>query len=142
MDNDQYSEISDSSQRKSLLRKLSRCTTLTMDESFLLNNLTIQESQLIWNKNGNAHFVISDTNHNQTLLPRKCYYNAVVMMKDNYDYVEGYIIIKGTEYKIAHAWNVDTQGNHIDFTIPDAEIFDYFGVMVEKPMPLTTCSQS
>jgi hypothetical protein len=130
MADNHYPDKSDSSERMNLIRKLSRSKNLTKDELFILNNLNIQESQFILSKRGKPYNVKSITNSREPLLKGQCYYNAVRMMKYDYDYAEGYIVMMGTNIKISHAWNVDPQGNHIDFTIPDSELFDYFGVIV------------
>lgn len=61
-----------------------------------------------------------------------CYSNAVTKMSQGFEYVEGIIVSKDSGLKISHAWNVDSTGKHIDFTLPNTDDFLYKGVIVPK----------
>ena len=62
----------------------------------------------------------------------RCYGNAASKMSKGFQYVEGVIIDKKTGLEIQHAWNVDENNNHIDFTIPDPENYTYIGIVLSK----------
>jgi hypothetical protein len=60
-----------------------------------------------------------------------CYHNAFQKsMKEDYEYVEGTATNKITGIVYDHAWNVDSNGNHIDFTYKNANEFEYNGVVL------------
>ena len=64
--------------------------------------------------------------------PQSCYPNAIKKMQDGYLYVEGVITCKNSGDKISHAWNVDSNGRHIDFTILETANFKYKGVIIPQ----------
>lgn len=47
-----------------------------------------------------------------------------------YGYVEGIATNKKTNFTLAHAWNIDIYGNHVDMTIKDAENYIYLGIQI------------
>ena len=51
-------------------------------------------------------------------------------MIDKSNFVEGVIISKDSGIKISHAWNVDSDGKHIDFTIMDTNEYEYNGLII------------
>lgn len=53
-------------------------------------------------------------------------------MEKGYQYVEGVIIHKDSGLKISHAWNIDSQGNHVDFTIINTDEYLYRGIVIPK----------
>lgn len=61
-----------------------------------------------------------------------CYSNAATKTSQGFEYVEGIIVSKVSGLKISHAWNVDSTGKHIDFTLPNTDDFLYKGVIVPK----------
>lgn len=63
-----------------------------------------------------------------------CYGNAILRMSDGFEYVEGIITNKETGFQISHAWNIDSKGNHIDFTIIDTQKYKYKGVVISKKL--------
>jgi len=66
-----------------------------------------------------------------------CYSNAIKKMDEGYQYVEGVAIQVGSGQKISHAWNIDSQGNHVDFTLINTVDYLYKGIIIPKNL-LTT----
>jgi hypothetical protein len=61
----------------------------------------------------------------------KCYITAYEIARDNnLLYVEGHLTEIGTGKQIAHAWNVDNEGNHVDFTFKNPKQYQYKGVVI------------
>lgn len=61
----------------------------------------------------------------------KCYITAYEIARDyNQLYVEGHLIEIGTGKQIAHAWNVDKEGKHVDFTFKNPKQYQYKGVII------------
>jgi len=48
-----------------------------------------------------------------------CYANAESKRDKGFNYVEGIITSKKSGLQISHAWNVDSNGRHVDFTVMD-----------------------
>jgi hypothetical protein len=73
---------------------------------------------------------------NKTLLRKNgsCYPNAIAKTFQGFQYVEGIIISLDDGYRISHAWNVDAEGNHIDFTKRNNYRYEYFGVIIPKDL--------
>ena len=64
-----------------------------------------------------------------------CYGNAFRLMMDKgYQYVEGYVSLKGQEQKFSHAWNIDENGRHVDFTLRNSQEFEYFGIVIPNSL--------
>ena len=59
-----------------------------------------------------------------------CYGNAYRKREKGYGYVEGIIKVKKTGLEISHAWNVDSEGKHFDFTLIDTESYEYRGIEI------------
>ena len=59
-----------------------------------------------------------------------CYSNSIKKSEDGFEYVEGVITSKKDGNKISHAWNIDSEGNHYDFTLIDTKNYEYFGVVI------------
>ncbi len=53
-------------------------------------------------------------------------------MQDGYQYVEGVITSKNSGDKISHAWNIDSNGRHIDFTLLETAYYVYKGVIIPR----------
>lgn len=95
------------------------------------NELKVQYSEEIVKKYGTLFFVHPPPDKRNKMKSGKCYPNAIKKMMDlGYQYVEGIITNKITGEKISHAWNIDLEGNHVDFTISDPNLYEYRGVIV------------
>lgn len=116
---------------KQLILALSAGSKQSFGDGLTLNNLVLKATEPILSKKGKNCIVVSG--QRKYFKSGYCYRNAVKIMDEKgYDYVEGYAKHKKTNIKIAHAWNVDGEGNHIDFTLKNAEEHDYFGVIIPK----------
>lgn len=103
-----------------------------MGEELILTELVLVESELILEKRGNNFQVVKGEGDRRKFKEGNCYFNSVEMMKKDYGYVEGYVTRKSDNYKFGHAWNVDSNGQHIDFTMTDPENYNYFGIVIPK----------
>lgn len=119
----------DSIERKKLIRSLIGSRDFT--PAMILNELVLFESRSILMKNG-QHVIVTPSNSNDHTNLGYSYYNSIKSMGKGYLYVEGYVKHKITGAYIAHSWNSDFNGNHIDFTYKDPEAFEYFGVVVPE----------
>jgi len=95
-----------------------------------LNELILWEIRTILKKRGQKCNVLPSKGRKFKL--GKCYSNAVEMMQRGYGYVEGFVIDKQTGDYLAHAWNVDNNGNHFDFTFKDPQSYEYFGIHIPE----------
>lgn len=55
-----------------------------------------------------------------------------ICFENQYGYVEGIVINKIDNSKIAHIWNVDLNGNHVDMTIEDPQNYEYIGIQIPE----------
>ena len=95
------------------------------------NDLKVKYSKPIIDKYGEYFIVHPPLKKSMKMKSGSCYGNAHKKNRDNgYKYVEGIIRSKYTGIEISHAWNVDTNGKHFDFTITDTENYDYYGIIV------------
>lgn len=115
--------------RRHKILELSAQKILSTEESLYQNMLVLEGADSILSKLGKECIVVSEKKRNHKL--GDCYNNAARMM-DKYEYVEGYATKKNTSFRFAHAWNMDSKGNHLDTTISNAEEYDYFGVVIPK----------
>ena len=53
-------------------------------------------------------------------------------MDQGFKYVDGIIICKHSGIKISHAWNVNSAGKHIDFTILNTEDYIYRVIIIPE----------
>jgi hypothetical protein len=61
----------------------------------------------------------------------KCYITAYEIARDNnLLYVEGHLTEISTGKQIAHAWNVDKEGQHVDFTFKNPKEYQYKGFVI------------
>lgn len=97
-----------------------------------LTELILWESRSILKKRGQKFNVALGKSDKRTFKLGSCYANAVKKMKFGFDYVEGFAKNKRTGQYIGHAWNIDKNGNHLDFTFTDPENYEYFGVVVPE----------
>lgn len=99
--------------------------------TILLNDLVVNETEQILNECGKPYNVISGKIDRRKQKLGFCYYNTFKKsLYDNYQYVEGIAVNKITGEKLCHAWNVDNEGNHIDFTFKNANDYNYYGVII------------
>jgi hypothetical protein len=134
-----YINSMNSTERRKLIRSLNLCKDYT--SARILNELVLFESRSILQNKGQQVFVTPDNSRSHTNL-HFCYYNSFITMNKGYRYVEGFVRRKESGYYIAHAWNSDYKGNHVDFTYSDPEKFDYFGVVVHKNTILKVAKKS
>ena len=64
--------------------------------------------------------------------PQSCYPNAIKKVQDVYQNVEGVITSKNSGDKISHAWNINSNGRRIDFTILGTHNYLYHGIIIHK----------
>ena len=109
---------------------LSICKDESKNEmvSYFLNLMVLQDSIPILKKKGKKCNVTSNLQQHNNL--GCCYGNSVRMRRKDYQYVEGIVTHKETGVRYSHSWNVDKDGNHVDFTFKDPENFRYFGVII------------
>jgi hypothetical protein len=95
----------------------------------VLNYLIVSLSQKIIDEKGQKFDVKKCKQKSYNL--GSCYPNSTRLMNDKkYKYVEGYVIKNGV--KIGHSWNIDQEGNHIDFTFKNPQDFEYIGVVIPE----------
>ena len=104
---------------------------MASESAFKLNDVIIDLGKMAVDNLGEIFDVI------HYKLPRKrprlgkCYITAYEIARDhNLLYVEGHLTEIGTGKKIAHAWNVDNEGNHVDFTFKNPKQYQYKGVVI------------
>ena len=54
------------------------------------------------------------------------------MMRKGYGYVEGIIVHKIYKLILPWSWNIDSKGNHVDFTKEFSEDWEYYGIVIPK----------
>ncbi len=123
--------LSSSERRRSILQ-ISGNSKRNVGEILLLNELILVESELILKKKGKKYEVKKGKSDRRKFREGNCYPNSVKMMEKGYRYVEGYITRKSDSYTYGHAWNVNSDGTHFDFTLKDPEKNDYFGIIIPE----------
>ena len=107
-----------------------------IQELYLLdadNDLKVHYSEMILNEYGTIFQVFPPPKKSNKMKSGKCYPNAIKKMTEKgYQYVEGIITNKVNGQKISHAWNIDLEGKHIDFTVTNPDLYEYRGVIVPK----------
>jgi hypothetical protein len=98
----------------------------------LNNYLKVYYSQSLLDLVGKDFDVFPPPKKSDKMEPQSCYPNAIKKLQDGYQYVEGVITCKNSGDKISHAWNVDSNGRHIDFTILETANFKYKGVIIPQ----------
>lgn len=94
------------------------------------NGLKIKYSKPIINFYGQVFKVNPPPKKSMKMKSGSCYGNAHSKREKGYEYVEGIIKNKNNGLEISHAWNVDKNGNHFDFTIIETDLFEYKGIIV------------
>lgn len=94
------------------------------------NDLKIKYSRPIIEAYGQLFQVSPPPKKSMKMKSGSCYGNAHSKREKGYEYVEGIIKSKITGTEISHAWNVDSTGKHIDFTIMETEEYEYRGIVI------------
>jgi hypothetical protein len=94
------------------------------------NDLKVKYTRPIIDAHGKLFQVSPPPKKSMKMKIGSCYSNAHSKREKEYEYVEGIIKNKNTGLEISHAWNVDKNGNHFDFTIMETDLFEYKGVIV------------
>ena len=96
------------------------------------NYKKVNYSQILLDLIGKDFDVFPPPNKSDKMEPHLCYPNAIKKMDKGYQYVEGIITDKISGEKISHAWNIDSNGRHIDFTILETANYVYKGVIIPR----------
>ena len=96
----------------------------------LLNDLKVQYSKSIIEACGQLFEVCPPPKKTMKMTLGNCYLNAHRKFIKGYEYVEGIITNKISGKEISHAWNVDSNGKHVDFTIMETEEYEYRGIII------------
>lgn len=94
------------------------------------NDLKVKYSRPIIEAYGQLFQVSPPPKKSMKMKSGSCYGNAHSKREKGYEYVEGIIKSKITGTEISHAWNVDSTGKHIDFTIMETEEYEYRGIVI------------
>ena len=94
------------------------------------NDLKVQLSKPIIDACGQLFEVSPPPKKTMKMKSGSCYGNAHSKREKGFEYVEGIIKSKATGTEISHAWNVDSNGKHIDFTIMDTEEYEHRGIVI------------
>jgi hypothetical protein len=94
------------------------------------NDLKIKYSMPILDIHGQIFNVHPPVKKSMKMKSGNCYGNAHSKREKGYEYVEGIIKDKITGFEISHAWNVDSNGVHFDFTLIDTDSYVYKGLVV------------
>ena len=113
-----------------LIIELSHLKNKTDEQKLYLNSLVLELSEAILKQYGKIFTV--ESGKFKSLKAGECYGNSANKLNSGFGYVEGYIKNKATGYKIGHAWNIDKNGNHIDFTIKNSNDFEYYGILINN----------
>ena len=101
-------------------------------QRYRLDILIQEESKFILNEKGQSFIVHSGKKDRRSMKLGYCFVNSSKMMLKGYGYVEGYVIHKEKGHKMSHSWNVDSNGNHWDFTYDYPEKYEYFGIIIPE----------
>lgn len=101
------------------------------DSAYKLNDVIIDLGKKAVERLGEIFEVIHYKLPNKRPRLGKCYITAYEVARDyNLLYVEGHLTEIGTGNQIAHAWNVDKEGKHVDFTFKNPNKYQYKGVVI------------
>jgi len=98
------------------------------------NALKVKYAMQVLNKHGQIFEVYPPPKRSMRMKEQSCYANAASKRSKGYGYVEGVITSKKTGFEISHAWNVDADGRHVDFTIMETDQYTYLGVVIPWPL--------
>lgn len=96
------------------------------------NDIKVHYSLSVLDKAGRIFKVNHPGKKSNKMKSGTCYGNAIRKMKQGFYYVEGVATNKETGFKFSHAWNINPDGNHIDFTIMDTLKYEYNGIFIPK----------
>ncbi len=96
------------------------------------NELKVHYSLPLLEKAGKIFNVHPPQKKSSKMKSGNCYGNAVQKIIKGFEYVEGVATNKETGFKFSHAWNIDPDGNPIDFTIMDTQKYEYNGINIPK----------
>lgn len=96
------------------------------------NDLKVKYSEKLLEIVGDTFDVFSPAKKSNKMKPASCYPNSIAKMNSGYQYVEGIITHKNSGQKISHAWNIDSNGKHVDFTILKTDDYFYKGIIIPK----------
>ena len=115
---------------KTYYKRLKEISPLNISDE-INNALKVKYSSSILKKYGQLYNVKSPPKKSQIMKIGSCYSNSIKKMSKCYfSYVEGVITNRKSGFKISHAWNVNSIGEHIDFTIKQPEEFEYIGIII------------
>jgi uncharacterized protein affecting Mg2+/Co2+ transport len=96
-----------------------------------LNELVYKYTESIIKKKAKKFDVTSVKVKGRRAQLGSCYGNAAELCSDKkWDYVEGIAIKKNTGQVFCHAWNIDENGRAVDVTFSDAQLYEYFGIVI------------
>lgn len=124
-----YIKSMDTAERKRFIRSNMVSSDFTL--GMMRNELILFESRPVLQRRG-QYVNVTAGNSNKPASYGLCYYNSITSLSRGFKYVEGFVRIKGRRAYIAHSWNCDSRGNHVDFTFNDPENFEYCGVVVPE----------
>ena len=128
----EYLKSLDSSVRRKSILEMSGNRKKDAFERQFLTELVLIESEFVLKKKSKKYIVSRGKSDRRKFREGNCYLNSANMMSNGYDYVEGYVSRKSDGLIFGHAWNVNSNGDHIDFTLKDPENYDYFGVIIPE----------
>lgn len=96
------------------------------------NSIKVKYSEEILNQFGKQFDVFPPPKKSNKMKAASCYPNSIAKMNSGYQYVEGIITHKNSGQKISHAWNIDSNGKHVDFTILKTDDYFYKGIIIPK----------
>lgn len=94
------------------------------------NDLKVKYSQSLLDLVGKDFDVYPPSKKSNKMKTGSCYSNSINKLNKGYKYVEGVITNKFTGQKISHAWNIDPQDKHVDFTILETDEYLYKGIII------------
>lgn len=106
------------------------------------NDLKIKYSREIINTCGQVFEVSPPPKKSMKMKSGCCYGNAHSKREKGYGYVEGIIKDKSSGVEISHAWNVDSEGRHFDFTLIDTESYEYKGLVIPYDLRYEVASKT
>jgi len=98
------------------------------------NPLKVKYSMPILKKYGQIYEVHPPPKKSLRMKAQTCYANAESKRDKGFNYVEGIITSKKSGLQISHAWNVDSNGRHVDFTVMDTGNYEYLGIVLPWPV--------
>jgi len=98
------------------------------------NHLKVKYSMPILKKHGQIFEVHPPPKKSMRMKAQTCYANAESKRDKGFNYVEGVITSKKSGLQISYAWNVDSNGRHVDFTVMDTGNYEYLGIVIPWPI--------